>query len=196
MIRLTEHAVERFAQYFRPGVSFADAAQELRGLVAGAARTRRNAMPGNARIYIAHTERGERICLVVRGGRVVTVLDPRVAESMYLRPLAAAQTPAPPSGEQDASLVASLLADRSDARREKAESIVAAWKAGHPVAGKAVRRAAQYLGIEQQQLARARVDGGRFAGVCIEVRDGDSVEDVVARFRQAISARLGRRVAG
>jgi hypothetical protein len=34
------------------------------------------------------------------------------------------------------------------------------------------------------------------AGVCIEVREGDGVEDVLARFRRAMSDRLGRRVAG
>ena len=92
--------------------------------------------------------------------------------------------------------MASLLADRSDARSEKAASIVAAWKAGQPVASKTVRRAAELLGLSEQQLARVRVDGGRFAGVCIEVREGDGVEDVVARFRQAMSERLARRVAG
>jgi hypothetical protein len=36
-----------------------------------------------------------------------------------------------------------------------------------------VRRAAEFLGIDEQQFARVRVDGGRFAGVCIEVREGD-----------------------
>jgi hypothetical protein len=199
MIRVAEHAVERFVEYFRPGMPHAEAEQMLRKLVAGAARTRRNTLPGNARVYVAHTERGERICLAVRGGIVITVLDPRCAEAMYLRaPAAHPASPshAQPSGAQDVGLVASLLADRSDARREKAASIVAAWKAGQPVASKTVRRAAQSLGLHEQQLARVRVEGGRFAGVCIEVREGDGVEDVLARFRHAMSERLGRRVAG
>lgn len=65
MIRTAEHAVERFVEYFRPGMSFAEAQEELRRLVAAAARTRRNTLPGNARIYIGHTERGERICIAL-----------------------------------------------------------------------------------------------------------------------------------
>ena len=68
MIRIAEHAVERFVEYFRPGMSYAEAEQTLRKLVASAARTRRNTLPGNARIYIGHTERGERVCVAVRGG--------------------------------------------------------------------------------------------------------------------------------
>jgi hypothetical protein len=196
MTRIAEHAVDRFVEYFRPGMPYAEAERTLRALVAGAARTRRKTLPGNARIWIAHTERGERICLAVRGGLVITVIDPRCA-GMYLRSRHPANSgQAEPSGAQDAGLVASLLADRSDARREKAESIVAAWKAGQPIASKTVRRAADSLGLDEQQLARVRVEGGRFAGVCIEVREGDGLEDVVARFRQAMSERLGRRVAG
>ena len=191
MIRVAEHAVDRFVEYFRPGMPYAEAEKALRALVAGAARTRRNTLPGNARIWIGSTERGERVCLAVRGGVVVTVLDPRVAEAMYLRAPAA-----PPAEARDAGLVASLLADRSDARREKAASIVAAWRAGEPVASKTVRRAAGFLGLNQQDLARIRVEGGRFAGACIEVREGDGLEDVVTRFRQAMSKRLGSRAAG
>jgi len=193
MIRIAEHAVARFVEYFRSEMPYAEAEQEFRRLVAAAARTRRNTLPGNARIYIGHTERGERVCIAVRGGLAITVIDPRVAAGMYLR---APRARARPAEAPDAGLVASLLADRSGERREKAASIVAAWKAGQPVASKTVRRAAALLGLGEQQLARVRVDGGRFAGVCIEVHEGDGVEDLIVRFREAIRARLGRREVG
>jgi hypothetical protein len=150
MIRFTEHAIERFVEYWRPGMRLEEAEQTLRSLIARAARTRRNARGTDARIYLAETERGERICLVVRGGWVVTVLGRRTWESSVLG--GGAREQAPSAARQRTTLMASLFEDGIAARREKAESILASFRAGRPVSRKTLRRVAAVLGLRMEQL--------------------------------------------
>jgi hypothetical protein len=157
MIRFTEHAIERFVEYWRPGMRLEEAEQTLRSLIARAVRTRRNARGTQARIYLAETERGERICLVVRGGWVVTVLARRSWEGAMLEK----GTPRehdPSVAQQRATLMATLFEDGVAARRKQAESILASFRAGKPVARKTLRRVADVLGLRMEQLLDARSD--------------------------------------
>ena len=156
MDHLTEHAIERFVQHWRPGTGYHEAAWTLRSLVASAVGTRRKALGTPARIHLAHTERGERIPLVVRDRCVVTVLSSRTDESRG--PAGTVRNENAAShislARQRANLMARLFDDGIAAQRDKAESILASWRAGRPVARKTLRRVADVLGLPVEQLAR------------------------------------------
>ena len=163
MIRFTQHAVDRFVEHWRPGMSCEQAEATLRRLIASAARTKINARGGDARVHVAETERGERIFLVVRRGWVVTVLPRRSWEDDALaartRPQdRGAGEHAHPATEPRAALMASLFEDSTAARREKAEAILASFRAGAPVARKTLRRVAEVLGMSMAQIARDPFD--------------------------------------
>jgi hypothetical protein len=163
MIRFTQHAVDRFVEHWRPGMSCEQAEGTLRRLIASAARTKINARGGDARIHVAETERGERILLVVRGGWVVTVLPRRSWEDDALAARTRRQDggrgeSAHPIVEPRAALMASLFEDSTAARREKAEAILASFRAGAPVGRKTLRRVAEVLGLSMAQIARDPFD--------------------------------------
>ena len=135
MIRFTQHAVQRFVEHWRPGMSCEQAEGTLVRLIASAAHTRINARGGSARIHVAETERGERIFLVVRRGWVVTVLPRRSWEDDALasrtrRQDGGAGEGAHPATDPRAALMASLFEDATAARREKAERILESFRAG------------------------------------------------------------------
>lgn len=145
MLHVTHHAVERFIKYWRPGVSLHEARQSLETLVGRSAATRRKTLPGDAWIHLAVTERGEQIGLAVRDNTVVTVLPRHAYEMRDLCVLADDHRATIETVESERARLAERV--ETDCARERAETIVAAWRAGAHVRPKALRRAKQVLGL-------------------------------------------------
>jgi hypothetical protein len=73
-LTLTDHAIERFIARWRPGMPKDEASAELEVIAQGAAPTRKRTLVGDARLYVALSEAGERIAFAVREGVALTVL--------------------------------------------------------------------------------------------------------------------------
>lgn len=71
---LTDHALERFKERWRPQLSNENALAELTLLVQRAGATRKRTLVGDAQLYMATSDTGERIALAVRDGAVISVL--------------------------------------------------------------------------------------------------------------------------
>lgn len=74
MMPLTDHAVARYRERWRPQLDPAAARAELEALVATAGPTKRKTLTRDAQVWVATTPQGERVALAVRGGVVITVL--------------------------------------------------------------------------------------------------------------------------
>ena len=74
---VTAHAVQQFVSRWRPITPTADARRELLEIAASAKPLKRRPMSGDCTLYVAITTAGERICLCVRDGGVITVLPDR-----------------------------------------------------------------------------------------------------------------------
>jgi hypothetical protein len=145
VLHVTHHAVERFIKYWRRGMPLHEARQCLKILVGRSTATRRRTLPGDAWVHVALTDRGEQIGLAVRDGTVVTVLPRHAYEVRDLCALADDHRATIDSVEFERARLAERV--ETNCAREKAESIVAAWRAGAHVRPKALRRARQVLGL-------------------------------------------------
>lgn len=166
-LQLTYHAVERFMGRYRQQASYDQARAELQALVAEAAPTKRNTLPGDAQLYVTLTEAGERIGLAVREGVVISVL-PHGCDGEGLLDL----TPDQEQVEESRAMVAECRAmvnadlhdkdvqqtDMQEARRRSAEELIRAWRwEGRHVTPKALRRAHSVLGLPFEEGCRWQV---------------------------------------
>ena len=154
---ITYHAIERFMEYWRVGRPIEDVEAELRALAPQATSTRRKTRPGDAWIYLVHTQDGERVLFAVRDNVVVTVLpryadcDKRVeadismfeeSEAMRLEIRTMLDTEA---REQAESRMRSV--DEQN-RKDNARDCIARWKSGKAkVSRAALARAHRTLGL-------------------------------------------------
>lgn len=198
---VSTHAIERYVERYAPGLSAEEAAAELRAL-AERARPQRRGYRG-ATVCTAERADGRTVVLVVRGGSIRTVLreagqgDGEVVPS----PEEAPSAPPPPDTLRELPVVDEAAASR----RRSAEESLARWKAGARVTEREVRRAHVTLGRRYEparpvlpSVAGAlRIDGGRYGGVAIELRDADTVASIVGRLLGAMrQADEGRRERG
>jgi hypothetical protein len=159
---VTHHAVQRFMKYWRVGRSLDDVETELRALAAEAVPTRRRTLPGDAWIYFAHSQSGERILLAVRDSAIVTVLAPDVdqdkrveADIEMFEDSEATRLAIRTMLEADAreeTESRARLADERD-RKDNARACIARWKSGKVmVSRKALAKAHQILGLPFEGL--------------------------------------------
>lgn len=80
-LHLTDHAISRYHERYRPHLTREDAASEFAVLVAHASPTRKLTIARDARVWVAAICGGERIALAVRDSVVITVLPPNSEES-------------------------------------------------------------------------------------------------------------------
>jgi hypothetical protein len=187
---VTDHAVERFIQRWRPGTPIAEARAYLEELAARAAATKRRTLVGDARVYTVMTDDGEHIELAVRDNVVVTVLDANAREAAAAKRIPEDQASFIEARDEEEALKAARLAmERAKAQQVSAERTIAEWKAGASVSKKVLERARTVLGLHDQQLSRLRIEGGDYDGVCIEVRAGDGIEETIERLREAMKGR-------
>ncbi len=209
---VTDHAVERFIQRWRPSLSVAEARRELETLVEHAVPTRQKTLPGDAWLYTTMSPAGERILLAVRDGIVLTVLDPRTGdgkgqdlgidpsdpmllESASVREQCAAILRQDVVAQEKALRLAraaertardaKIAADVLLSRRRGAEETIAAWKTGAKVKPSTLKRARDVLALTEG-FGKLSIEGGRYDGVCVEIEDGETVEAVIARLRAAM----------
>jgi hypothetical protein len=216
-LAMTEHAVVRYVERWRPGLSFEDARAELQSLADRAAPTRHRTVKQDARIYLGESPAGEPVPLAVRDRTVVTVLprqddplvvglpdwdlrddgaDDRAAGRAMVREseLEAAIAARPPIAIEPAMAAPEVqeLAQRS--RRLNAEKVVREWRLGVPVKRRALRRACGLLGIpvpspRESAAGTLSIAGGRWDGLRVEIREGDALTDIVGRLLAAMRAR-------
>jgi hypothetical protein len=118
---VTNHAVERFVERWRPRLTFAQARAELEGLANRSTRLRRRAVRKDADLFTVSTEIGESLFMPVRQGVVLTVFgDPVQTEDDV-----------PPASDPDPLLALEAAAARD--RWREAERLLADWRAGLPV---------------------------------------------------------------
>lgn len=213
---VTQHAVARFVERWSPGLSEADARAELEAIVAGAAPTKRQTLNRDARVWVATSPAGQRIALAVRDATVVTVFASDFHEAPPVDMQLAPEDEVLVESEADRAAGLALVAgDASDVpeapdtdprlpdvesaaehRRQSAEETIARWKVGGAgaVTERAVRRAHAVLGRRYEPAAPAlpsvagalRIDGGRYGGVAIELRDSDTTASIVGRLLGAM----------
>jgi len=162
MLHVTKHAVDRFVEYWRTDLEHrhSEARQLLTQLVARCWATRIKTLPGDAWIYIAQTEQGERICLVVKDGTVVTLLDEEAGRTYGILGVLHSHAEVLRNiDRQRARLAAWVQTEHVEQEKLKAQRIVDAWRAGETVRPKALRRAKRLLGL---------ADGSRL-GACTGV---------------------------
>jgi hypothetical protein len=146
MLNITRHAVDRFVEHWREGMDRRAAVASLEVLVARSIATPCRTKKGDAWVYMTQSELGEWIPLAVRDEAVVTVLDRRAGASMDgPRMYAEHHASLRAIEEQRTRLAAWVETERAEQDRLKAAQIVAAWKAGHSVRSKALRRAKRLL---------------------------------------------------
>jgi len=148
MTHITKHAVDRFIQYWRADLQDTQGRELLTQLVARSSATGIRTLPGNAWIHVAVTDQGEEICLVVRDGAVVTVLDEAAGRTYGILGVPHGDAESMRAIErQRARLLAWVETERAEQDRLKAAQIVADAAAGEHVRPKALRRAKRLLGL-------------------------------------------------
>ena len=75
-LNVTQHAIERFNQRWRPHLTQEEAGQELALLALVAVRTRRKTLARDATVWLAQAQDGCCVGLAVRDETIVTVLAP------------------------------------------------------------------------------------------------------------------------
>jgi len=161
-LAVTYHAIQRFMECWRVGQPIEEVETELRVLATQAMPTRRRTRPGDAWIYIAHTQAGERILFAVRDSVIVTVLprdaeqDKRVeadiemfeeseAERLAIRTMLDAEV-----REQAESHIRAV--DEQN-RKDNARECIARWKSGKAkVSRAALARAHRLLGLPFEDM--------------------------------------------
>jgi hypothetical protein len=187
VLKVTDHAVERFIQRWRPGMPFAEGRARLEELVARAAATRRKTLLRDARVYTVLTDAGERIEMAVRDGVVVTVLDAESDEARSARCESEDQAALIDArDDEEARKAAKRAVESAAARKRASEHTIADWKAGASFSKKALQRAREVLQLRDDEPARLRFEGGALDGVCVEVRPGEPLEKTLVRLREAI----------
>lgn len=148
MLQITKHAVDRFIQHWRSDLQETEGRELLTRLVARSRATDIKTLPGNAWIHVAVTDHGEHVCLVVRDGTVVTVLDEAAGRTYGILGVPRGEAEVMRAIErQRAGLLAWVETDRAEQDRLKAAQIVADAAAGEHVRPKALRRAKRLLGM-------------------------------------------------
>ena len=80
-LHLTDHAVDRYRERWRPHLTREAAAAELEALAEHAGPTKRLTLTRDARVWVAVTPAGERIAMAVREGVCITVLAADAGET-------------------------------------------------------------------------------------------------------------------
>lgn len=183
MLQISHHAIEQFLYRWRPDFTYEAAAQLLGQLVARGAPTRRNTTKEDSKLFVTVTDQGEHIWMAVRDHTVVTVFDKRHVDSRGMRRVLGNQEETLLAIDEQRA-IASARAATARAREDRlsAERIVSEWKRGADFPDKVLKRARAILGLRKGQMARVRVEGGRFHGLCVEIRDGETLQDAIARF--------------
>ena len=160
---LTDHAVVRYRERWRPELTPGQARAELEALVATAGPTKRKTLTGDAQVWVATTELGERIALAVRGGVCITVLASDaneagltdmapdaelLAESEATR--AACLAMLAPEGKADHEARLARNAEVFERQRKHAERLIELHRAGQAVDPKHLKRARKLLGYGRQ----------------------------------------------
>jgi hypothetical protein len=203
-IGVSDHAVARFIERWRPNATHLEARAELERLAAGASPTRRLTKKRDARIYTSGTAAGESIPLAVRDDTVVTVLPARRLEGP-------AEPPAPLSTDlleehaQDvgeAQAMAQATEDDERAAREvegvirsrrlNAQKVLDEWNAGAGHRRDVIERACRVLGVEVPERSAAgvlRITGGRYDGLELTLRPEETLNTVVGKLLAAMRSR-------
>lgn len=146
---VTAHAVEQLGSRYRPGSSPEENRSELEAMVRSAAPTKRRSLSGDAQLYVAISERGERITLAVRDGAVLTVL-PADGEGAGLIDMTIDPSLLDESAETVAACrkMAETPPDQRDVDRSRnARQLIERWHKGGHFTVKALRRAHDTLGL-------------------------------------------------
>lgn len=186
MLRLTHHAIEQFLYRWRPDFTYEQAAQLLTQLVARGALTRKNTQKQDSKLFVTVTDQGEHIWMAVRDHTVVTVFDKRHVDGRGMgRVLGSQEETLLAIDEERAIASARAGAERARRERHEAQRIVSEWKKGADFPDKVLKRARAILGLREGEMARVRIEGGRFDGLCVEIREGEGLEQATARLRDA-----------
>lgn len=163
MMPLTDHAVARYRERWRPQLDPAAARAELEALVATAGPTKRKTLTRDAQVWVATTPQGERVALAVRGGVVITVLAADadeaglqdmtpdadlLAESEATR--AACLAMLGPQGQAERAERDARNAEVLERQRTEAERVLSLHAAGKAVDPRSLRRARRLLGYGRQ----------------------------------------------
>ena len=124
--------------------------------------------------------------MAVRDHTVVTVFDKRHVDGRGMqRVLGNQEETLLAIDEERAIASARAAAERARRERHEAQRIVSEWKRGADFPEKVLKRAREILGLREGQMARVRIEGGAFDGVCVEIREGEPLDQAVARLRSA-----------
>ncbi len=122
--------------------------------------------------------------MAVRDHTVVTVFDRRHLGGRGMQRVLGNQEETLLAIDEERALAsARAAAERARRERHEAQRIVSEWKKGGDFPDKVLKRAREILGMREGQMARVRVEGGRFHGLCAEIREGETIDQAVARLR-------------
>ena len=162
-LHLTDHAVDRYRERWRPHLTREAAWAELEALAEHAGPTKRLTLTRDARVWVAVTAAGERIAMAVREGVCITVLAADagetglvdhspdadlLAESEATR--AACLAMLAPEGKAQHEAREARNAEVVERQRQEAERILEQHRAGVAVQPGMLRRARRLLGYGRQ----------------------------------------------
>jgi hypothetical protein len=134
------------------------------------------------------TDQGEHIWMAVRDHTVVTVFDKRHVDGRGMGRVLGNQEETLLAIDEERALASARAAtERARRERHEAQRIVSEWKRGADFPDKVLTRARAILGLREGGMARVRIEGGRFHGLCVEIREGESIDEATARLQAASS---------